>query len=293
MRMVVRLLVLATALGGTQAAMVSPAPARTASPPGSTSHQSASTYTLHHAAAAGDLSSVDLLLAAGLPCDEVDDDGRTPLHEAVANEHVHVAQLLLSRGAVLEAASGESPLMVAAKNGDAAMLSALRDAGAQMDEETAHAAFWAAVSLVDNIKDDEALSAEVPRLLRHVFEADFELLLSREKLAHNVTCMQPKESGVEGVSVSLGYLFDYDAHAALPLKEGRRCEAGRCCDACSRVTFPHFALPAETDFELLPELSDFNFQESGSRSARTILGFVRLVERIRRTVAHELSLIHI
>ena len=76
----------------------------------------------------------------------------------------------------------------------------------------------------------------------------------------------------------------------MPLKEGRRCEEGACCEACSRVTFPAFATAAETDLQVFPDLEGFNFNDCGKCSTATILNFVRLVERIRRSISHEYGL---
>ena len=283
-------------------------------------------YELHEAAAEGDSMAVDLLLSAGLDCearnakastplhmaalnghndvaemllnagasvDATNQDGNTPLHAAVLKGQLEVAQLLISRGANAEVAlkDGVTPMRVAARRGDSAMISALASAGATMDGETAQVAFWKAVQLVESTAEDEALSVEVPRLMRHVIDADMRSLREREKITQNVTCKSPvSEGGVAGASAGLGYIFDHGEHVNLPLKEGRKCEGGECCEACSRNTFPAFALPAETDLEVFPELEKFNFNEVARCSASTILNFLRLVERVRRTIAHEYGL---
>ena len=98
------------------------------------------------------------------------------------------------------------------------------------------------------------------------------------------------EGGVEGLKAGIGYIFDDDDHANLPLKEGRRCRDGQCCDACSRVLFPAMALPTEYDLERFPELEKFNFNDCTKMDTATTLNFVRLVERIRRSIAHEYGL---
>jgi len=171
------------------------------------------------------------------------------------------------------------------------MIAALRGAGADMDADTAEAAFWAAVKVVDSMPEDEALPTEVPRLLREIFDADMRQLLARDKLARNLTCLQPaEEGGVDAVAAGMKYVFDQAEHANLPLKEGRRCEEGACCEACSRVTFPAFATAAETDLQVFPDLEGFNFNGCGKCSTATILNFVRLVERIRRSISHEYGL---
>ena len=284
-------------------------------------------FTLHQAAAAGDTETVDLLLLTGLSgndrnakastplhlaarnghdavvrtlldsgaaTDVANDDGFTPLHAAVVGKQLEVAKRLLARGAEAEAvaSAGRSPMRIAARQGDSAMISALLEAGAELDEEGAQLAFWAAVAEVDKTlkSKGEALSFEAPALLHHVFDADMRHHLRRPKIAQNVTCMQPAEEGAEGVAESFKYIFDYGEHANLPLREGRRCEGGQCCDACSRVVFPTFALPAETDIAAFPQLEEFNFAETRFYDSGTILNFMRLVERIRRAIAHEYGL---
>ena len=117
-----------------------------------------------------------------------------------------------------------------------------------------------------------------------------QLLLARDKLTTNVTCMKPKQEGLEGVATGLTYVFDDSAHKDLPLTEGRVCEGGTCCDACSRNTFPTFASPKEIDLEVFPELEGFTFNDLETAAAGTILQFARLIERVRRTIAHEYGL---
>ena len=88
---------------------------------------------------------------------------------------------------------------------------------------------------------DARLSAEVPALLRHVFAADFSRLVRACddgcSLVRNVTCMRPEE----GAAAS--QLFD-DELLRLPLRPGRACIGGACCDACSRILWPSLATPA-------------------------------------------------
>ena len=285
----------------------------------------APSYSLHDAAAAGDANAVDLLLYAGLPSDArnakgstplhlaankghdaivgllldrgapvdaANEDGNTPLHAAVAATQLGTAKQLLSAGATADAPGkgGVLPMRIAARHGDGRMIQALREHGAEMDIDTANAAFWAAVSAVEKTPDDEALSADVPRLLHHIFDADMRHFHTRDKSVTNRTCMQPAGEGVSGAAESMKYIFDRDSHSELPLKEGRRCEAGRCCDACSRVTFPEFALLPEIDREVFYGLEDFNFNECHSSDTATVLNFMRLVERMRRSIAHEYGL---
>jgi len=84
--------------------------------------------------------------------------------------------------------------------------------------------------------------------------------------------------------------MDDISHQDLELKEGRKCEGGTCCEACSRNVFPTFASPAECSLDTYPELASFTFNELEKVSAATILQFVRLIERVRRKIAHEYGL---
>ena len=144
---------------------------------------------------------------------------------------------------------------------------------------------------------DTPLSAEVPRLLRAAFDADFERLLARGgRAVTNVTCMQPVEA-FEGSQ----QLFD-DELLAVPLREGRVCRGGVCCDACSRAVQPELATRAEVDafVALLDEVMEpaeehphHNLYLASCAAAgdvRASLLFVRLIERMRRAIAHEYGL---
>ena len=171
---------------------------------------------------------------------------------------------------------------------DATKVSQMLQAGMQMDEPTTNAAFWEVVKAVDRAEQlDQPLSADVPRMLHHIFDADMKLLLQREKQTTNVTCMQPLKDGVESSARAMNYIFDDSSHKDLPLMEGRRCEDGRCCDACSRNIFPTFATEAETSFDTFPELNSFTYNDLKKTSSATILQFTRLIERVRRTIAYE------
>ncbi len=186
---------------------------------------------------------------------------------------------------------GYAELHDAALQMDSAKVASLLDAGLKMDEATTSAAFWSVVRSVDNAeKEDKPLSADVPRMLHHIFDADLEHLLTREKHTTNVTCMQPRDDGIGGKARAMNYIFDDSSHKDLPLEEGRRCEDGNCCDACSRNIFPTFATENEIDFNTFPAINTFTFNELEKVSAATIIQFVRLVERVRRTMAHEYGL---
>lgn len=168
-------------------------------------------------------------------------------------------------------------------------VSAMLEAGLKMDKETTDAAFWAVVKSIDDAEEqDKALSADVPRMIHHIFDADMEQLLERydDTITTNLTCMQPDES-VDLSSHKMAYIFDDSSHKDLPLAEGRRCEDGDCCDACSRNVFPTFALDSETDRETFPGLNALTFNKVYGVSTGTILQFVRLIERVRRTMSYE------
>lgn len=183
-------------------------------------------------------------------------------------------------------------LRIAASNIDAAKVAELLSAGFEMDEETTDAAFWAVVDAVDRAEQaDKPLPVNVPRMLHHIFDADLRHLQTREKISMNITCKQPDDSqGIEGAARRMNYIFDDSSHKDLPLKDGRCCEGGSCCDKCSRNIFPTFATDAESCLETFPELASLTFNGLETVSSSTILQFVRLVERVRRTIAHEYGL---
>jgi len=182
-------------------------------------------------------------------------------------------------------------LMAAVSKVDATKVTTLLESGIEMDEATTNAAFWAVVKAVDRAEaQDQPLSADVPKMLHHIFDADLRHLLSREKQTTNVTCMKPALEGEEGAQERMNYIFDDSTHKDIKLAEGRRCEDGHCCDACSRNVFPTFATESESNFDTFPELASFTFNDLETVAAGTIIQFVRLVERVRRTIAHEYGL---
>jgi hypothetical protein len=68
---------------------------------------------------------------------------------------------------------------------DSTKVASLIESGLQMDESTTSQAFWAVVRSVDNAeKEDQPLSEEVPRMLHHIFDADLDHLITREKNHH-------------------------------------------------------------------------------------------------------------
>merc|ERR1711861_108841 len=86
------------------------------------------------------------------------------------------------------------------------------------------------------------------------------------------------------------YIMDPTSISNVKLCSGRVCEAGNCSENCSRVLFPTFMTPSETDLDKFPGLEEFTFNDLSDCSAGTILGFVRLLERVRRAIADEYDL---
>mmetsp|Transcript_4395 Transcript_4395/g.5607 ORF Transcript_4395/g.5607 Transcript_4395/m.5607 type:complete len:514 (+) Transcript_4395:62-1603(+) len=186
----------------------------------------------------------------------------------------------------------ETQLKTAVSNMDADAISHMLQSGLEMDEETTDAAFWTVINAINTAEaQDMPLSANVTQMIHHIFEADHRHLLTREKQTTNLTCMQPDDSqGVAGAARKMNYIFDDGDHKNLPLTEGRRCEGGTCCEECSRNIFPTFATDEESNLETFPELVSLTFNDLEKTSAATIVQFVRLVERVRRTIAHEYGL---
>ena len=71
--------------------------------------ESASRCVIHYAVQDGDVDSVRRLIASGLPLDDFDEIGRTPLHYAVVAESVEMAMLLLDAGAEVLIVNGADP----------------------------------------------------------------------------------------------------------------------------------------------------------------------------------------
>eukprot|EP00546_Thalassionema_frauenfeldii_P000966 CAMPEP_0178933366 /NCGR_PEP_ID=MMETSP0786-20121207/23220_1 /TAXON_ID=186022 /ORGANISM="Thalassionema frauenfeldii, Strain CCMP 1798" /LENGTH=562 /DNA_ID=CAMNT_0020610935 /DNA_START=37 /DNA_END=1725 /DNA_ORIENTATION=+ len=189
----------------------------------------------------------------------------------------------------------QSQLLNAATSLDsAAVKTMLEESGGnlQMDATTVDRAFWSVVRAVDDAEaKDLPLSADVTNMLHHIFDADLQLLLGRQQqIRTNITCMKPAEEDLDGAARRMNYVFDDGDHKNLPLTEGRRCEGGNCCDKCSRNIFPTFASEAESSLETFPELAKLTFNDLEKVSAATILQFVRLIERVRRTMAYEYGL---
>ena len=142
---------------------------------------------LHLAALKGHEHIVTLLLDHGAPANAPNAGGNTPLHAAVETGQLEVARLLLARGAngelVSDGGSGAPPLLTAAQRGDAKMVLALLDAGAELDDVSVQAAFALAVQMAEAAAEGEPPAEAAPRLLHAVFDADLRQLLGRERLA--------------------------------------------------------------------------------------------------------------
>ena len=91
---------------------------------------------LIRASAKGDSTRVEILLDAGCDIQVAENAAQhfTALHAAACNSHLVVVQMLISRGANLEARNkrGETPLITACRNGNAACVAALLEANADV-----------------------------------------------------------------------------------------------------------------------------------------------------------------
>ncbi len=96
------------------------------------------TPTLHKAAAAGHLHTVQLELANGESLELADERGYTALHHAAFRGHVEVVQYLLSKGALVDAqgSSYNTPLILAAANGHAEVVGLLVEGEAELNTKS-------------------------------------------------------------------------------------------------------------------------------------------------------------
>ena len=139
------------------------------------------------------------------------------------------------------------------------------------------------------------------QLLDEVFRLDFEVVKASQYGAEgartiaNVTCMRPRS-----VEDRQNPQLQNEALAAVDLQCGRACLGGFCSEGCSRVQLPHFASAAECS-----EMVDrCNFYLPGIDAGvekrnlpiqiiaaigdmRLHLLYIRLTERLRRTIAYE------
>lgn len=92
-------------------------------------------FPLHAAVAEGDADGLSALLAKGLDVNGYGPDGTTPLHEAVFSCQEEIAELLILRGADVNARTkeyGDTPLHMAAKYENPDLVVLLMDSGAQI-----------------------------------------------------------------------------------------------------------------------------------------------------------------
>jgi len=97
--------------------------------------QAASSMSLLETARRGDIAQVRMLLGQGAEVNAADNSGITPLHVAILNDHVRLAEILLAKGANVHARSnnGMTPLHLAASQGDLDLARTLVAHGADID----------------------------------------------------------------------------------------------------------------------------------------------------------------
>lgn len=168
----------------------------------------------------------------------------------------------------------------------------------------------------DNPEDAFAEFLTVPVLLREVFEADAEKYLQATRpgsAAQELMCLRPAALDLEADELEdmFGGAIRGDGLVDLSLEPGRVAGDvldGSCSGRCSRVVMPEFATeaecaelarlassimapPMENDDPDPVALTQLGLGDCAAQGhARTTLLFVRLVERLRRAVAHEYNL---
>jgi uncharacterized protein len=121
------------------------------------------------AARRGDVAAVRGLLDRGASVNDTEGDGMTALHWAAYNDDVESAKLLLTRGASVDAVTRNgklTPLMVAAGNGNAAVLSPLLESRANTQLRSSDGATVLMMAAASGSAD------AVGRLLDHGAEID-------------------------------------------------------------------------------------------------------------------------
>lgn len=139
--------------------------------------------------------------------------------------------------------------------------------------------------------------SRVPGLLTRAFDMDEAEILQRSKSVRRVPCRRP-------VKAESGYgRFDEDLLTLCTESGDRICKNGRCCEVCSRVVMPDLATTSECNIvrrrveSILPGLEhgpdatlnliDAAFVAGPKACVRSTLLMIRLVERLRRAIAHE------
>jgi ankyrin repeat protein len=111
---------------------------------------------LHDAARNGDVDAVRALMADGADFNESDFMSGPPIHLAVMEGHVAVAEVLIAAGADLEAVGeigGAHPLHTAARNNRAAMVALLMDRGALFEAKNTNGQTPLIVAAVTGSRD--------------------------------------------------------------------------------------------------------------------------------------------
>lgn len=152
--------------------------------------------------------------------------------------------------------------------------------------------------------DATASLIEVPALLQETFAADFERVLSsaRRDLISNLTCLCPAD-GTDGTGLFGDELMHFQESST---QVGRQCDGGACGPACSRVTYSGVASPeecAELRALVAARLVADDLEEEAGAVANVDVSdaadagdvklaflMLRLIERLRRMVAHEWGL---
>lgn len=184
--------------------------------------------------------------------------------------------------------------------------------------------FEEAISCCERLlKDDDALEADalafgaVPQLLRTVFDADFEqycTLRNDHAGVQNVSCLRPADLALAMNPCPGSNQCSPDipirGHELMrvALEPGRVCADGSCSECGSRVSLPHFTTDDEAreicecaDALMAPAPQSEEeccadstmihlFDCARAGDVRMTLLLVRIVERLRRAVAHEYGL---
>jgi ankyrin repeat protein len=88
---------------------------------------------LHRAATCGDLTTLATLLANGANIDAVSNSGRTPLIEAVYEDHTSAFQFLLERKATAHLGAAANAVSIAARNGNLTIVQGLLSRGVELE----------------------------------------------------------------------------------------------------------------------------------------------------------------
>lgn len=183
---------------------------------------------------------------------------------------------------------------------------------AELSQSSSDALFESVAKTCERLLEGKADDSfiDVPQRLREIFDLDHERYVRETRAgasARNVTCMRPKNEDeyFEQPHIRGDGLMDVE------LEPGRVCRDGCCTGECSRVVLPSFATDSECELlcrfaaDLMPMPdpeagpSEGCFVEdtqanlamcAAAGQARRMLTVCRVVERLRRAVAHEYGL---